>query len=365
MKKSPLSFVISPKTSKKKDNQSPSSRRPRSLAESWREEILDAKARLEPFLMATPLIFSDFLTETFGISVWLKLESLQPTGSFKVRPAFNSILASREECEVSGLVTSSSGNFAQAVAYAAELLELNAIVVMMKNASRFKRSRTEAYGAHVELCGNTAKARSETVERIHEEDGHHIIHPYNSRESIAGNGVLGLELLEQIDQDFNLIVPVSGGGLISGTALTVKAARPNCRIFGVQPELNPSMRRSLEKGAPVQVKTGKSIADALTVPMPGANTFPIVQQLVEDVFLVNEKSMAESIGLLSLEQKLVVEAGGAASVAALRHFDFENNTMPIVCVISGGNLDPELLTKACRSAHQINKQVFREYKPTR
>ncbi len=307
---------------------------------SWSEEIADAGTRLTSQLEPTPLVRSNFLSLKTHREVYLKLESQQPVGAFKVRPALNSILANLEECRSRGVVTNSSGNFAQAVAFAASTLGVDAAIVMMEGASKFKRDRTRSFGGTVVLCDNTFESRSQTTERIQTETGRILVHPFDSHESIAGNGTLGVELLEQIQGDFTLFVPISGGGLIAGTALGVKAARPGCRIYGVQALANPSMKRSLEAGRPVRTVPSPSIADALTVPRPGANTFPVIQELVEEVLLISEDKMESAIRMLAIEQKLVVEAGGAVSAAAaLEHTD-RHGSEPIVCVISGGNIDP-------------------------
>ncbi len=315
---------------------------PKQTADStvWTREIAAASARLSSHLAPTPLVRSDFLSRATERDVYLKLESQQPVGAFKVRPALNSLLANIEECRSRGVVTDSSGNFAQAVAFAASTLGVEASIVMMEGASKFKRDRTESFGGTIVLCANTFESRSQTTERIRAETGRIGVHPFDSRESIAGNGTLGMELLQQIPGEFTLFVPVSGGGLIAGTAVAVKAARPGCRIYGVQARANPATKRSLDAGRPVSVEPLPSLADALTVPRPGRNAFPIIQQLVQDILLVSEHDMQSAIRTLAVEQKLVVEAGGAASVAAaLRHSD-RNGTAPIVCVISGGNIDP-------------------------
>ena len=311
--------------------------------EAWREQIALARDRVAPYLRPTPLVRSEYLSRELGQTVLLKLESQQPVGAFKVRPAFNSLLANLVECRSAGVVTNSSGNFAQAVAFAASRLGVDASIVMMQGASAFKRERTQRFGGTVVLCQDTFASRFETTERIRRESRRLLIHPYNSPASIAGNGTLGLELLDQTEGDFTLFVPISGGGLIAGTALAVKAACPGCRIFGVQAHANPSMKRSLEQGRPIRTEPEPSLADALTVPQPGSNTFPVVQQLVEDVLLISETEMEDAIRLMALEQKLVVEAGGAVSIAAALASQRSKRDMPIVCVVSGGNIEPAQL----------------------
>ena len=310
---------------------------------AWAEPISRARARLAAHLAKTPLVESDFLSRKLGKPVLLKLESMQPVGAFKVRAALNSILADLDECRSSGVVTNSSGNFAQAVAYAATRLGVESTIVMMRGASAFKRGRTEAFGGNVVLCEDSFEARFAATERIRTETGRKLLHPYNSPETIAGNATLGLELLEQVDRDFDLFLPVSGGGLIAGTTLAVKSSRPGCRVFGVQALANPSMKLSLEAGHPVRTAPAKSLADALTVLEPGSLTFPIVQEHVESVELVSEDEMANTVRLLAVQQKLVVEPGAAVSVAAALATQGRASTRPAVCVLSGGNVAPETL----------------------
>lgn len=308
----------------------------------WIDEIHAAKDRLSPHLCPTPLVRSEYLSKELRRDVFLKLESLQPVGAFKVRPALNSILSNLEECRAAGVVTNSSGNFAQAVAFAATRLDVDSCIVMMRGASAFKRERTVSFGGQVVVCEDTFESRAETTERIRDETGRIPVHPFDSRESIAGNATLGLELLDQFQEDFTLFAPISGGGLIAGTTLGVKAGRPGCRIRGVQAEANPSMKRSLDAGHPVRTVPSPSLADALTVPKPGPSTFPIVQRFVDDVLLVTEDSMRAAIRTLAIEQKLVVEAGGAVSVAAALADPGNDRSTPIICVVSGGNIEPGL-----------------------
>ena len=312
-------------------------------AAAWIDEIDRAEDRLAPYLSPTPLILSRHLSAALQRPVWLKLESVQPVGAFKVRPAFNSILAHLQRSREAGVVTNSSGNFAQAVAYAASTLEVESTIVMMRGASTFKRARTRGFGGNVVLCEDSFVSRFETTERIRQDSGRLLVHPFDSRETIAGDGTLGRELLAQLDGDFCLFVPISGGGLIAGTALAVKAARPGCRILGAQAAANPSMKRSLEHGRRMRTEPLKSMADALTVPEPGVNTFPIVQRLVDEVHLVSEARMASAIRDLVLEDKQVVEAGAAVSVAAALQHASKDSDLPIVCVLSGGNIAPAAL----------------------
>ena len=317
-----------------------------SLIERYNDPIHEARARLESYLPPTPLASSRFLSARAGREVWLKLETQQPTGSFKARPALNGMLAHHEQARAAGVVTSSSGNFAQAVAYAASELGVDVRIVMMEEASAFKRERTESFGGRVVLCANTFAARWETTLRIRQESGRLLLHPYDSVETIAGDGTLGLELLAQLPGAFTVLAPISGGGLIAGIALAVKAARPECRIVGVQAQANPSMQRSLEQGKRIASASApaESLADALSVAVPGESTFQVAQELVDRVVLVSEEEIARAVRLLALEQKLVVEPGGAVAAAALLAGAAPPDGSPVVCVLSGGNVHPAVLS---------------------
>ena len=309
------------------------------------ELIRAAQERLAPYLRRTPLLPSIPFGRSTGRKVWLKLETQQPTGSFKVRPALNGALVHLEQARTAGVLASSSGNFAQAVAYAARELGLDAQIVMMGNSSPYKIARTETLGAKVVLCGNTFEERWETTYRLQREGGRILLHPYDSPETIAGDGTLAMELLDQLAGDFTVVVPVSGGGLISGIATGLKLNRPGCRVVGVQPAANGAFRRSLDAGHPVNVGPVRTIADALVASEPGRNTFEIVRKWVDDVVLVSEEELATAVRELAFQQKLVAEPGGAAAVAALLAGKLGTISGDVVCVISGGNAMPAGLVR--------------------
>jgi threonine dehydratase len=309
------------------------------------ESIRQAQRRLQGRLSPTPLLPAQALSRKLRRRVLYKAESLQPTGSFKVRPAYNAIAAHLTEARALGVVTSSSGNFAQAAAWAARELEVDATVVMMESASEYKRERTKAMGARVELCANTFAARWETTFRIQKEERRLLLHPYDALETISGDGVIGLELLEQTDEPFCVLVPISGGGLISGIATAVKTLRPDCVVVGVQPAANPSMERSLAAGERIEVEPQRSIADALVVAKPGELTYEIASRLVNEVVLVSEDELAAAVGFLAREEKLVVEAGGAAGVAALLAGKVRYPGLTPIAVLSGGNILPSKLAQ--------------------
>ena len=305
--------------------------------------IEEARERLALYFPATPLIESEPLSRGLKGRVWLKLELLQPTGSFKVRPSMNGMLAHLDQAREAGVVTSSSGNFAQGAAYAASRLGVDLQVVMMRGASQFKIDRTRELGATVVLCENTFKDRWDTTFRIQRETDRLLLHPYDSEETIAGDGTIGLELLDQTEGDFCVVVPVSGGGVVSGIATAIKHKRPGCRVIGVQPAANGSMARSLAQGERVTVTPGPSLADALMIAQPGELTFEVVRQLVDEVICVEEDEISSAVRTLAEQQKLVVEGGGAVGVAALLAGKVDSRGLDVVCVLSGGNILPAKL----------------------
>ena len=309
------------------------------------DQARQARERLASYLQPSPVVLSEPLSCHTQGRVWLKLETQQPTNSFKVRPALNGMLAHLDEARRRGVVTSSSGNYAQAVAYAARALGVDAQIVMMRKSSPLKVERTRQLGGEVVFCENTFQDRWKTVFRIQDESGRLLLHPFDSEETIAGDGTIGLELVEQIESDFCVVVPVSGGGLIAGIAAVVKTLRPGCRVIGVQPTANPSMSLSVEQGRRATVTPGATLADALTVATPGERTFEIVQQAVEQMLLVEEEEIVEGVRTLAEQQKLVVEPGAAVGAAALLSGKIDTGNLDVVLILSGGNILPSKLAE--------------------
>lgn len=302
-------------------------------------DIHTAKERLKFYLDTTPLIFSTHLKRRHNKNIWLKLETQLPTGSFKPRPAFNSILTHLDTARERGVIASSSGNFAQGVAYAARELGISAIIVMAQKTSPYKIARTKALGAEVVLCGNSHEDRVNTTHDLQQKTGRVLIHPYDTEETIAGDGTIGLELSEQLGKKLNnmsILVPVSGGGLIAGIAYCLKTLYPTCKIIGVQPQENGSLAKSFQAGQCVNVGTVSSIADALTSATPGETAFAIIKNYVDEVILVEETEIQSATRFLIEEHKLVVEPGGAVSIAALAAGKV--TAADCVCIISGGNI---------------------------
>lgn len=298
-----------------------------------------ARRKLDGVILETPLLASKLTTRVF-----FKPESLQVTGSFKIRPAYNQMIALTSEQLRAGIVTSSSGNFAQATAHAASLLGVSAKIVMMRSSNVLKVERTERLGGEVVFCDNRFEARAEEVARIREEEGRTEIFPYDHPDAVAGNASSGFEMIEQFPEVRHIVVPISGGGLISGIAWAVRERRPDVLIWGVQPTGSNATFLSFHQGSPASIKEARTIADGLMVTQPGELTFPLIQRYVHDVVEVDEDSILHAVRMLAEEEKLVVEPSGAVTLAAvLRGKVPASNT---VCFLSGGNISPEVLKAA-------------------
>jgi threo-3-hydroxy-L-aspartate ammonia-lyase len=306
-------------------------------------EITDAAALLEHVAVRTPLLPVPRLQP----GLLIKPESLQPTGSFKLRGAYAAIRASFEAARHYGVVAHSSGNHGLAVAYAAALLGVRAVVVVPRTAPKVKTEAIERYGAELVPVEPTMSARTAAAEELAARHGYVMIPPFDDRRVIAGQGTVGLEIIADCPQADLVVVPVSGGGLISGVAAAVRARRPDAVVVGVEPELAADARDSLRRGERVgwpAADVQRTIADALRVERVGALPFAHMRALVADIVTVTEDEMITAVRLLAHQARLIAEPSGAAAVAACL---FHAAELPAagtrVAVLSGGNIDPELL----------------------
>ncbi|WP_234878987.1 threonine ammonia-lyase [Mycobacteroides salmoniphilum] len=286
------------------------------------------------------------LSERCGHEVRLKCENLQRTGSFKPRGAYNRISLLPDDQRVNGVVAASAGNHAQGVAWAATTLGIQSTVFMPVGAALPKIVATRAYGATVHLTGTTIDDALLAATEFAAETGAVLIHPFDHRDVVAGQATVGLEILEQLPDVGTIVVPAGGGGLVAGIAAVVKAARPEVRIVAVQAAGAAAWPLSLKAGHPVALQSMDTMADGIAVGKPGAVPFEHVAALVDDVVTVSEEALSRGL-LLCLERaKLVVEPAGAAAVAALLTLSAEELGLsgPVCAVLSGGNIDPLLLT---------------------
>ena len=307
------------------------------------DAIREAQERLRPVALRTPLFRADILSDELGSDIRLKLESLQRTGSFKFRGAYNFVAQLSDDARSKGVITYSSGNHAQAVALAAQLHGIRAVVVMPTTAPQVKRDGAERLGAEVVLEGTTSLERGARAESIAEERDLVMIPPFDDPKIIAGAGTVGLEIAEDWDAFGSVLVPIGGGGLCSGTAVALRRLRPDVRILGVEPTGAASMKAALASGEPVTLDRTESVADGLMPVRTGNLTFKHVSELVDDVVLVDDDAIRDAASLLFKKLRLVVEFSGAATVAALRSGLVETEGRGVVAVVSGGNVDPAVL----------------------
>jgi threonine dehydratase len=283
-------------------------------------------------------------------TLYLKAESLQPTGAFKLRGAYNKISSLSPAERRRGVVAHSSGNHAQAVAYAARSLGVRAVIVMPRGAARVKLDATAAFGAEIVLVGNDSSERVRRAEELAAEHGYVPVPPYDDETLIAGQGTVGLEILEDLPDVEAVLVPVSGGGLISGVAAALKLSRSDIRVIGVEPELAADARASLRSGKLVELpaeQVGRTIADGLRVRRLGDVPFEHVRAFVDDIVAVSEDEILEAMRRLALRVRLVAEPSGAVTFAA--HLFHQAELPPTrlnVAIVSGGNVEPHLLSQA-------------------
>ncbi|MDX6728520.1 MAG: threonine dehydratase [Baekduia sp.] len=312
------------------------------------QDIARARVAIGDVARHTPVLTSSTLGERYGGDVVLKAESLQRTGSFKIRGALNKLAALGDEC-ASGVVCGSAGNHAQALALAARARGVPCEVFMPEGAPIAKVEATAALGARVVVGGGSVDDCVTQARARAAEAGLAFVHPFDDPDVVAGQGTLGLELLEDLADLATVIVPVGGGGLASGLAIAVKSARPDVRVVGVQVEAVAAYPASLKAGAPVAVDAGLTIADGIAVKRPGDLTLPLIQRWVDDVVVVPEDEVAEAMVLLMEKAKLVVEGAGAVGVAALLGGQVRPAEHGTTCVIlSGGNVDAGLLATIAR-----------------
>jgi threonine dehydratase len=311
------------------------------------DDLRLAQRRVRGVALRTPLVPCPRGEE--GRLLYLKAENLQPTGAFKLRGAYNKISSLSPEERRRGVIAHSSGNHAQAVAYAASALGVRAVIVMPRGAPRVKTDATAAFGAEILFVGDDSAERVRRAEELAAEHSYALVPPYDDETLIAGQGTVGLEILEDLPDVETVLVPVSGGGLISGVAAAIKQSRPEARVFGVEPELAADARASLRSGKLVELpaeQVGRTIADGLRVRKLGHAPFEHVRAFVDDIITVSEDEIVEAMRRMALRARLVAEPSGAVTFAGyLFHRDELPATRLNVAVVSGGNVEPQLLAR--------------------
>lgn len=307
------------------------------------DKIYHAAYVLKSVVRKTDLIHAPNMCA--GTSLYLKTENLQLTGSFKLRGAYYKISQLSEEQRAAGIIACSAGNHAQGVALAASRMGIRSIVCMADGAPISKVEATKALGAEVCLVKGVYDDAYQRACELQQETGMTFIHPFNDEEVIAGQGTIGLEVLDQLSDLDAIIVPIGGGGLISGVAYAIKTLNPNVKVYGVQAENAPSMYESIHNGAAVTLDTVKTFADGIAVKHPGEMTFELTKKYVDDIVTVSEDEIAAAILALIEKQKLIAEGAGAVSVAAAMFNKLPIQGKKVVCLISGGNIDVNILSR--------------------
>ncbi len=297
----------------------------------------EAKKRVDEVIIPTPLIYSEAFSKECKNQVYIKPENLQRTGAFKIRGAYNKIVKMNDEAKAKGLIASSAGNHAQGVAYAASKLGVKATIVMPKHTPLIKVEATEAHGAEVVLAGEVYDEAYQKACDLQKEHGYTFVHPFNDEDVIEGQGTIALEILEELPEADIILVPIGGGGLISGIACAAKQIKPTIKIIGVEPEGAASALAAINEDQVVALKEANTIADGTAVKEIGDMTFDYIKEYVDGIITVSDYELMDAFLLLVEKHKLVAENSGILSLAALKKLNEKNKK--VVSLISGGNID--------------------------
>jgi len=308
------------------------------------EEIEVAHQKIQKIVLRTPMIYSDTFSKLTGKEVFLKLENLQKTGSFKIRGAYYKLSQLTPSMKKKGVVAASAGNHAQGVALASSILGIHSTIVMPEGVSLAKQMATQAYGGEIVLLGQNTDEALRYAKKLAGR-GKFLIHPFDDEQVIAGQGTIGLEILEEVPGVEAIIVPMGGGGLISGIAGIVEKKKPGVKIIGVQSIHAPSAYYSLKRRKIVEVEVKPTLADGIAIQRVGEITFPMIEKGVDQIVTVDEDEIASAILLLMERKRIVAEGAGAAPLAALLSKRLKTRWKKIVLVISGGNIDFHLLDR--------------------
>lgn len=319
------------------------------------EKIQDAQKALYDVARVTPMFQSSFINPQSD--VYIKCENMQVTGSFKLRGAYYKTVNLTEAEAKSGVVACSAGNHAQGVALAAQKKGIPAVICMPAGAPLAKVEATRSYGAEVVLVPGVYDDAAAKAVELQKEMGYTFLHPFNDEYVMAGQGTVGLEIIEKLDDAEVVLVPIGGGGLIAGVACAIKSLKPNCKVYGVQAAGAPSMLNSLRDGKIETLDEVSTVADGIAVKQPGDLTFALCQKYVDGVVTVTEDEIASAILLLLEKHKVVAEGAGAVSVAAAMHNKVDIQGKKTVCIISGGNVDINILDRIIDRGLQVNGRL--------
>ena len=314
-------------------------------------DFIEARERLTTVVVKTKLMHSPVFSEESGNEIYLKPENLQKTGSFKIRGAYNKIAKLTEEEKKKGVIASSAGNHAQGVAYAAKRLGIKAVIVMPKHTPLIKVEATRKYGAEVVLHGEVYDDAYKKALELQKENGYVFVHPFNDEDVIEGQGTIALEILDELPDADIILVPLGGGGLVSGIASAAKLKNPQVKVIGVEPEGAASAIAALEKGKVVELAEANTIADGTAVKRIGDLNFEYIKKYVDEIITVSDYELMEAFLLLVEKHKIIAENSGILSIAATKKLKEKNKK--VVSVISGGNIDVLMISS------MINKGLIR------
>ncbi len=319
------------------------------------EMLQNAKEVLNGVARKTPLFASSYINP--DADVYIKCENMQVTGSFKLRGAYFKTASLTEEEAKKGVIACSAGNHAQGVALAAQKKGIPAVICMPEAAPLAKVEATRGYGAEVVLVNGVYDDAAAKAKELQAEKGYTFLHPFNDAYVMAGQGTVGLEIMDEVADAEVVLVPIGGGGLISGVAFAIKQINPNCKVYGVQAAGAPSMLNSIRDGKIETLESVSTMADGIAVKQPGDMTFEMCQKYVDGIVTVTEDEIATAILLLIEKHKMVAEGAGAVSVAAAMHNKVDIKGKKTVCVISGGNVDVNILDRIIDKALQANGKI--------
>ena len=315
------------------------------------EAFIKAKEKLSKVLLETHLIYSPIFSKESGNKVFIKPENLQKTGSFKIRGAYNKISNLTDTEKKRGVIASSAGNHAQGVAYGAKESGIKAVIVMPKSTPLIKVESTKQYGAEVILHGDVYDDAYKKAKELEEKEGYVFVHPFNDEDVLDGQGTIALEILEELPETDIILVPIGGGGLISGIACAAKILKPGIKIIGVEPEGAASAYESIKQNKIIELKEANTIADGTAVKKIGELNFEYIKKYVDEIITVSDYELMEAFLLLVEKHKIIAENSGILSVAATKKIKEKNKK--VVSVISGGNIDVLMISS------MINKGLIR------
>ena len=304
------------------------------------QDIWEARERLQPHIRHTPLLRAEKMEKVLGCQLWLKPETLQITGAFKIRGAVNKALSLPRDAVANGLIATSSGNHAQGLAYAARMLGVKALLVLPVTTPQIKIENTKALGADVILFDGDTAARWKRVYEIAAENNYAVVHAFEDPLVMAGQGTIGCEILEDLEDVDTVIIPMGGGGLISGIATAIKETRPSVRVIGAEPALTPKYFHSRKNGERTSLPLKNTIADGLRISVPGQNPYPIIEKYVDDIVLVEDEHIIAGMRSLARDAKLIAEPAASIGIGALLAGAIDVRPDEKVCVVlTGGNWD--------------------------